>query len=139
MHASTVFRRDRTIGEREIDELGHVNNVVWVRLVMELAGAHSQSVGLSFAAYREIGGIFVVRRHELDYLLPAFPGDDVYGETWVAELRGARSIRHSRFTRNRDGARLLESVTQWAFVDLTTQRPRRIPPRVLEAFEHAKA
>jgi len=122
------------IGDAEIDELGHVNNVVWVRLVMELAGAHSRAVGLDFTAYRALGGIYVVRRHELDYLQPAFPHDGITEETWIAEMRGARTLRRARFTRHSDGARLLESTSHWAFVDFATQRPRRLPPEVLGRF-----
>jgi acyl-CoA thioester hydrolase len=129
-----VFRRSRVIGNAEIDELGHVNNVVWVQLVMELAGAHSRAVGLDFAAYRELGGIYVVRRHELEYLQPAFPHDEITEETWIAEMRGARTLRRARFTRTRDGTRLLESKSDWAFVDFSTKRPRRLPTRVLQCF-----
>jgi acyl-CoA thioester hydrolase len=132
--ADPVFRRSRVIGSAEIDELGHVNNVVWVRLVMELAGAHSRAVGLDFAAYRKLGGIYVVRRHELDYLQPAFPDDEITEETWIAEMRGARTLRRARFTRKGDGARLLESKSHWAFVDFLTQRPRRLPSEVLQSF-----
>ncbi len=134
MPGDPVFRRNRVIRAAETDELGHVNNVVWVRLVMELAGAHSRSVGLGFAAYRELGGIYVVRRHELDYLQPAFPGDEITEETWIAEMRGARTLRRARFTRRRDGTRLLESTSHWAFVDFLTKRPRRIPAEVLRRF-----
>jgi acyl-CoA thioester hydrolase len=129
-----IFRRHRLIGDAEIDELGHVNNVVWVQLVTELAGAHSRSVGLDFATYRALGGIFVVRRHELDYLQPAFPGDEITEETWIAEMRGARTLRRARFARKSDRSRLLESTSHWAFVDFRTQRPRRLPAEILERF-----
>ncbi|HTF35629.1 MAG TPA: thioesterase family protein [Myxococcota bacterium] len=134
MPSDPVFRRSRVIGDAEIDDLGHVNNVVWVQLVMQLAGAHSRAVGLDFAAYRELGGIYVVRRHELDYLQPAFPHDEIIEETWIAEMRGARTLRRARFTRKSDAARLLESTSHWAFVEFTTQRPRRLPSEVLRRF-----
>ena len=49
-------------------------------------------------------------------------------------MRGARSIRRSRFTRIADGTELLKARTLWAFVDVQTQRPRRIDARMLEAF-----
>ena len=134
MSTHPVFRRSRLIGNAEIDALGHVNNVVWVQLVMELAGAHSRSVGLDLATYRALGGIFVVRHHELDYLQPAFSGDEITEETWIAEMRGARTLRRSRFTRKSDGARLLESTSHWAFVAFETLRPRRLPGEVMRRF-----
>ncbi|MCZ6823090.1 MAG: CoA transferase, partial [Deltaproteobacteria bacterium] len=81
------------------------------------------------------GGIWIVRRHEIDYHQPALPGEEVLEETWISSLRGARSVRNARFTRVKDGARLVSAVTQWAYVDVRTQRPRRIDPEILEAFE----
>ena len=61
-------------------------------------------------------------------------GDELLEETWVSSIRGARSVRQSRFTRQRDGAKLLSAVTHWAYVDAKTLRPRRIEPLQLEAF-----
>lgn len=133
-----VFVRTRRIAPGDCDALGHVNNAVWVRFVVELAEAHSAILGLDLDAYREIGGFWIVRRHEIDYHQPAYPGDEVVEETWVEEMRGARSARRARFTRT-DGALLLASVTRWAFVDARSGRPRRIPAALLERFPVAAA
>lgn len=129
-----VFRRTRWVSESDIDGLGHVNNAVWVRYVTELADAHSKQLGFDWRAYRRIGGMWIVRRHELDYHAPAHAGEEIAEETWVASMRGARSVRHARFTRASDGARLLSARTEWAWVDTQTQRPKRIDPQVLAAF-----
>ncbi|HVP28244.1 MAG TPA: thioesterase family protein [Myxococcota bacterium] len=129
-----VFRVRRTIGEREIDELGHVNNVVWLRMAMKLCGEHAVALGLSHAELVATGGLFVVSRHEIDYLRAAFPGEEVIGETWVSEMHGARSTRHVRFSRAEDGAALVRLRSEWAYVDVARQRPKRIPPAVLERF-----
>ena len=134
-HGTAVFRRIRTIRDTDIDELGHVNNVVWVRFVVEMATGHSEAVGLDAAAYRAIGAWWIVYRHEIDYRAPAFPGDRIIEETWVSEMRGARSIRHVRFRRETDDALLLEATTTWVFVDARTHKPKRIAPEVRAAFE----
>jgi acyl-CoA thioester hydrolase len=131
---SSIFRRVRTVAEADTDLFGHVNNVVWVRLVVELAQAHSHAVGLDPEAYRRIGGVWIVRRHELDYHAPAAPRERIVEETWVEELRGARSIRRSRFTREDDARELVTAVTQWAYVDARTLRPRRIDAEVFARF-----
>lgn len=130
---SAVFRRKRTIQPEDTDGLGHVNNVAWVRFVVELADAHSSSVGLDFDSYQQIGGLWIVRRHEIDYHGQAVAGDEIVEETWVSAFKGARSIRQSRFTTS-DGKRLLSAVTQWAYVDARTQRPRRVDARVVKSF-----
>ena len=62
-----LFRRERRVGPRDIDLLGHVNNVVWVRFVVELAEAHAAALGLDFHATRGLGGIWIVRRHHVLY------------------------------------------------------------------------
>jgi acyl-CoA thioester hydrolase len=129
-----VFRRTRRIESGDIDELGHVNNVVWVRFIVDLAVAHSTAVGLDGTATRACGGIWVVRRHEVIYHRSAAPGDEICEETWVASMRGARSHRRARF-RDADGRLLVESVTEWAFVDPESQRPRRIPRAISDHFE----
>ena len=129
-----VFRRTRRIVPDDIDRLGHVNNVAWVRFIVELAVAHSTALGLDERATRACGGIWVVRHHDVTYHRSAGPGDEVAEETWVSSMRGARSHRHARF-RNATGATLVESVTEWAFVEPASQRPRRIPPEIAEHFD----
>lgn len=128
-----VFRRTRVIEPGDIDELGHVNNVTWLYFVVELADAHSSSVGLDLDAYRDIGGLWIVRRHEVDYRGQARVGDEVIEETWVASFKGARSVRETRFT-TLDGRELVHAVTHWAYIDAATQRPRRVDATVVERF-----
>ena len=96
------FRRTLRIRAEHVDELGHVNNLVWVRLILELGTAHSNAVGLDTRAYRELGAWWIVHRQEIDYHAPAFPGEEVVEETWISSMRGARCVRESRFTRVTD-------------------------------------
>lgn len=134
-----VHRERITVSEREIDELGHVNNVVWLKLAMRLCGAHAVAVGLSRAELFAQGGFFVVARHEIDYLRAARPGEEILGETWVSEMHGARSTRHVRFTRAADAAPLVLLRSEWAYVDRRTQRPKRMPLAVRARFTLAPA
>jgi len=129
-----VFRRTRRVAPGDIDELGHVNNVRWVAFVGELAAAHASQRGSDNETLRESGAIWILSRHEIDYLRPALPGERVVEETWVELLRGARSTRRSRFTRASDGSLLVQAVTLWAWVDPHTLRPRRIPQEVLDGY-----
>jgi len=132
--AGAIHRQVRRVEARHTDELGHVNNLVWVRFAVELAWAHSVSAGLDYPDYVARGGIFVIRRHEIDYRGEAREGEEIIGETWIEAMRGARAIRRIRFVRAADGAVLLETRSEWAFVDIGTHRPRRIPAEVLERF-----
>ena len=135
MSPPEVYRRRREVRDEDIDALGHVNNVVWLRWVVEIAEQHARSYDAGARVLRKRGGQWIVRRHELDYEANAELGEAVLCETWVESMRGARSLRRARFT-NADGTVLVSALTQWAFVDATTLRPTRIPRELLEVFGH---
>lgn len=118
----------------DIDELGHANNVVWVRWVNEVAIAHSRSVGLGHEVYLRLGVLWVVRRHDIEYLLPALVGQELEAHTWIATLRGATSLRRTVFRRPVDDRVLSRAETTWALIDAATGRPRRIPGEMLARY-----
>jgi len=132
-----VFKRTRVVVPGDCDELGHVNNVRWLAFVGELAGAHALRHGSDNETLREQGALWIVRRHEIDYHRSALPGEAIVEETWVETISGARSVRHSRFTRAESGELLVSAITTWAYVDAKTQRPRRIPADMIERFRNA--
>jgi acyl-CoA thioester hydrolase len=125
------FSHQITAGPEHIDFLGHVNNAVWVQWIQDLAVAHWEAVAAPeyVEAY-----IWVVIRHEIDYLRPALEGDVVTGKTWVEEPpRGARFDRHMEFA-GEDGKTLVRAKTTWAMIDRKTGRPLRVPMTVAEPF-----
>jgi acyl-CoA thioester hydrolase len=117
----------------DIDGLGHVSNLVYLRWVLDAALAHSTAKGLDEAAYKARGQGWVVRRHEIDYLRAALEGDELVVETRVASLAAASSTRKTRIFRN--GELLARAATSWAYVDYRTGRPIRIPEEVKTLFE----
>jgi acyl-CoA thioester hydrolase len=129
-----VFRRTRRVTERDVDLLRHVNNVVWVRFVVELAEAHATALGLDFQTMQSLGGIWIVRRHDVLYHATVAVGAEIQESTWVTSMRAALSRRHARFE-NASGRLLVESATDWAYVDVTSLRPRRVSPNVRDRFD----
>ena len=120
-----------TARPEHIDELGHVNNAVWVRWIQDLAVAHWNAIAAPkhVAAY-----IWVVTRHEIDYLRPALEGDTVTGKTWIEDRpKGARFDRHMEFV-GADGKPMIRAKTTWAMLDRATGRPLRVPPEVAASF-----
>ena len=77
------------------------------------------------------GAAWVARSHKIEYLKPAFAGEDVAALTWVVNFRRVRSVRRYRFLRERDGTLLAEGETDWVFVDAVSGRPRRIPDEII--------
>lgn len=101
--------------------------------------AHSNDVGWPMTRYRELGGVFVVRRHEIDYLRPAYAGDQVELRTWIDKWSAATSMRHTQLVRPADDVELARAVTTWALVRTDTGWPRRIPPELRQAFADRSA
>lgn len=122
------------VAPQHIDELQHVSNVVYVQWIQDVAAAHSAAVGLGMAEYRQRGGVFVVRRHEVDYLRPALAGDELEVETRVVAMSPVTATRQTFIRRVVDGQVLVQAQTQWAYVSTATGRPVRIPPEVMQRF-----
>lgn len=116
----------------DIDELGHVSNLVYVRWVQDVAQAHSTAVGWDSAAYRDHGAVFVVRRHEIDYVQPVFAGEALTATTWIEWSKAVSSERRTEIAR--DGQVVARASTLWAFVDMSTGKPRKIPDTIRGAF-----
>ena len=121
------FEKKITAGLEDIDELGHVNNAVWVRWIQDMATAHWQAVA---PPEHQAAYIWVVTRHEIDYLRAVLPGETVTGRTWIEEPpKGARFDRHLEFL-GEDGKVRVRAKTTWAILDRATGRPLRVPPEV---------
>lgn len=131
---SDRFAFDVHVQRGDIDVLGHVNNLVYVRWVQDAAWKHSAAVGWDHAAYVRSGVLFVVRRHEIDYLAPAFEGKSATVSTWIESWSAATSIRRTEATRVSDGRLLLRASTTWAMVSGASGRPTRILPEIKRSF-----
>jgi len=127
----TPFEQRITAQPEDIDELGHVNNAAWVRWIQDVALAHWYQV--ADPAHAE-AYIWVVTRHEIDYLRSLGPGESVIGRTWVGEApKGARFDRHMEFV-GADGKVRIKAKTTWAIIDKASGRPIRVPPEVIAPF-----
>ncbi len=131
---ANAFTHRFAVDDADIDELGHAGNVTWVRWVIEAAGAHSESVGLDFEAYKSLGFLWVVRRHEIEYLGAAFAREQIDAVTWVDSQRGATSLRRTLFHRGSDRALLARAATTWVLVNVETRKPLRIPKTLLARY-----
>ncbi|MEN2787714.1 acyl-CoA thioesterase [Sphingomonas qilianensis] len=127
----TRFSQTITAQPEDIDELGHVNNAVWVRWIQEIAVAHWAAVA---SAVDQAAYVWVVTRHEIDYRGNVREGETVTGETWVPEPpTGARFNRHIRFL-GADGKVKVQAVTTWAMLDRATGRLVRVRPEIAAPF-----
>ncbi len=114
----------------DIDELGHVNNTVYLRWVQEVATAHWRAVARPADAARYV---WVVSRHEIDYLRATVAGETITLTTWVGTPRGARFDRHVEIT-GADGRLRARALTVWALIDTATGKAIRVPAELAAPF-----
>lgn len=124
-----------TVSRDAIDHLGHANNAVYLVWLQEAAIAHSAANDWPVARYQEINAGWIARAHTIEYLAPAFAGDEVLVQTWVSGVRKVVSSRRYRLYRESDQVLLGTAETKWAFVDFGTFRPKRVPAGFWTDFE----
>ena len=126
-----VFEIELEARAEHIDELGHVNNAVWVQWIQQVAVAHWQAV--ADPAHRD-AYYWVVVRHEIDYLRAATEGETIVARTWAGETpQGAKFDRHMEFI-GEDGKARVRARSWWAIIDKGAGRPIRVPPEVVAPF-----
>lgn len=127
-----VYTRSFTIPDDVIDENGHTNNVAYVQWMQDIAVEHYASIGGIEAQGKD--ATWFVREHRIEYLLPAFAGEEIEIRTWIENVRRVRSLRKYEFVRKSDGKVLVKGETDWVFVDAKTGRPLPIPEVVAKVF-----
>jgi acyl-CoA thioester hydrolase len=127
-----VFTLPLPILPDDIDENGHVNNVVYVRWLQDVGTAHWNA---RFSEDERAKWSWVALRHEVDYRRPLLPGDKVTARTWVGDAEGPRFARFVLI----EGPNGLcaQGKTEWCLVDAATMKPARIPPQMVERLAKA--
>lgn len=116
-----------TVEASDIDQLGHANNVAYLRWVQDVAAAHWHTL---YPPDLGTPQIWVVQEHHIRYHRSAYEGEQLTARTWVADVNGARSKRLTRIERH--GELLCSAETQWVLLDAASGRPVRVPAEVAE-------
>ncbi|MFO0935301.1 MAG: thioesterase family protein [Gemmataceae bacterium] len=132
MSTIAPFEFTISVNASDIDRLNHVNNVAFVRMVQDAALKHWFHIAPAHA-HDEI--IWVCRRHEIDYLKPAFLDQILHIKTWVGDPIGATWERLTEISRADDGTVLLKARTVWVLLDAKSGRPRRVDTVIKSWFE----
>ena len=121
-----VFETKYTVKPAHIDELHHVNNVVYLQWIQDIANLHWTELkkNVDTSAY-----VWVVIRHEIDYVGQALLGDTITSKTWVGKTGGIRSIRHVEFYKNNKP--IVKAQTTFCLVNAKTFKPSRITDQIL--------
>ncbi len=129
--APEVFELAISVQPDDIDQLGHVNNVTYVRWVQDAATAHWYAAAPPEDAAKLA---WVVVRHEIDYKQPAFLGDTVLARTWVGTASRIVFERFTELVRAGDQAVLARARTLWCPVNARTGKPTSVSQEVRSRF-----
>jgi acyl-CoA thioester hydrolase len=133
MPISSTYAKTITVPDSAIDENGHVNNVAYVQWMQDIAVEHYTAIG-GVAPTQHIGATWVARSHLIEYLVPAFAGEEIEIRTWIENLRKVRSLRKYQFVRKADGKVLVQGETDWVFIEAKSGRPLAVPPEIIAVF-----
>jgi len=129
-----AFAVRRRVRPEECDELGHANNVEYLRWILDAAAAHWTWLRAEGPAKGIEDLAWVVTRHEVDYLAQTFPGDELLVYTWVPSCTAMTCERCAEIERVADGVTLARSLSNYCVIDLDTRRPRRLSDTIRTAI-----
>lgn len=126
-----IFEYPITILQSDIDEQGHVNNIIYLKWVQEAAIAHWTSVANTQMLENNL---WVVSRHEIDYLKSAYSDSKLIAKTWVTDPQGAKSERYINIVDAETETIYAKIKTTWYLLDSKTKRPKRIDAEIVNVF-----
>ncbi|MGE0588394.1 MAG: acyl-CoA thioesterase [Cyclobacteriaceae bacterium] len=126
-----AFELPITVTAADLDELNHVNNVVYVQWVQDVAKAHWEKIAPLDVQQRYV---WMVLRHEIDYVSQAMLGDQLIAKTWVEWSEGVRSERRVEIRQATSGKIVIKAATLWCLLDALTRRPKRIESDITSIF-----
>ena len=121
-----TFKVDATF----IDDLGHVNNVNYLKWAQLIAGKHWTKLSNSTIDEKYV---WVVLRHEIDYFSSAYLNDEITLKTWIGDSYGVKSDRYVNVMRN--GEILSSTKTIWCLLEKSSMKPTRIPSEIMEILK----
>jgi len=121
------------VKEEELDNLNHVNNINYVKWVQKASEKHWNY--LTNNAF-ENSYVWVVLRHEIDYLASAILGDKIEVTTWLGDSYGVKSERFVEIFRN--DTVIAKAKTIWCLLDKEDMKPIRIPKELLKILNEVK-
>tara|TARA_B110000003_G_scaffold53347_1_gene53100 strand:+ start:45312 stop:45701 length:390 start_codon:yes stop_codon:yes gene_type:complete len=121
-----IFEKSYHVLNSNIDELGHVNNIVYFEWIQDIANLHWKELKQGVDTSESI---WVVIRHEIDYLNQALLGDVLKTKTWVGKTVGLKSVRHVEFYK--DDKLIAKSKTTFCLLNQKTFKPIRITDQIL--------
>ena len=117
------------VAANEIDEMGHVNNAVYLTWVQAAVLRHWRRL-----APKEVAAahLWVALKHEISYLRPAVLDDHIVVKVVLQKLQGARAFYKTIINKGDDV--LVEVESCLCCLDSATRKPVRLARDIVARF-----
>lgn len=126
-----IFELIIEVNPSHIDDMQHVNNVVYLQWVQDVALAHWNTVNETIRKKYN----WVALRHEIDYKSQGFVGDELILRTWVYNFEGVKSIRIVQIVRKKGNKLLAEARSTWCLLSAANNRPVKVPDEIRNSIK----
>jgi len=103
----------------------HVNNANYLNYLEYARYEFLKDVGFNYLEFTNAGYGTFIARIEIDYKLPAITDDELTIKTWPVKKGAVSGILSQEIRRGDD--LLVKAKVTWAFVDVKTGMPMKIP------------
>jgi len=126
-----ILEKKIVVSKEDLDELNHVNNIVFIHWILDIAKKHWVSLvsNQTLENYH-----WVLLDHNIKYLRPALLKDKIKIKTFVEKTAGVKSSRVVEIYNDNSQKLLVSSITNWCLISSKTNKPCRIPKEIIEAF-----
>ena len=133
--SSPIFEHRFSVDEKPEDYLRHVNNLRYLEWFIDLAVQHANTLDWGMEVCKEMGLAWVAKSHSIEYISPAYQGDDLLIKTWIDNVTATRITRGYECTRIDDAQLIAKAKTVWVIVDYETGRPKALPKKLKTKFD----
>jgi acyl-CoA thioester hydrolase len=131
---SKLFKIEKTVKKKHLDEFNHVNNVQYLFWVQEVAEVHwcklIENKNIS------IKGSWIVRSHKIEYKNFTNLNDKIIISTYVKNAQGFLSERVIIMKLKNSKKILVKCLIKWCFVELNTLKLKKIPQKIIKLLNN---
>jgi len=116
------LEKEIIVSKNDLDELNHVNNVIYIHWVQEIAKNHWKSLVSSEIIKNYY---WVLLEHQIKYLHPAFLGDKIILKTYIEKTEVVKSNRIVEIYNTDTNKLLVTSKTIWCLINAKTKKTQQ--------------
>lgn len=128
---SGAFRLWRRVEWQDLDQVGHVNNAVYLEYLEDCAIQAAAAHGWPPSRMQTEGFAILPRRYQIEYRRPAALNEELELTTWLSDVKADSAFCHFVLARTSDGAVLVRARAIQVCTDRQTGKPTRMPAAYL--------